>query len=148
MLEKQLGLTYVDFERLLKEADYVTLHVPLTPSTYHMIGERELKLMKPTAYIINTSRGAIMDEKALFKALKYRVIAGAGLDVFEKEPIDKDNPLISLDNIILLPHVGSGTVETRTAMANLAIENLMSVLQGKIPASLVNRDVVKVRPLG
>jgi len=146
-VERELGLTYVSFENLLKEADYITIHVPLLPSTHHMIGERELKLMKPTAYLINTSRGPIVDENALFNALKNRTIAGAGLDVFEKEPIDKDNPLIGLENSILLPHVASGTIETRTAMANLAIENLMSVLQGKMPPSLVNRDVIKVRPL-
>lgn len=146
-LEKEFGLSYVSFENLLKESDYVTIHVPLLPSTYHMIGEREFKLMKPTAYLINTSRGPIVDEKALFNALKKRAIAGAGLDVFEKEPIDKDNPLISLDNAILLPHVASGTIETRTTMANLAIENLISVLQEKMPPCLVNKEVIKVRPL-
>ncbi len=143
-LEKELELIYVDLENLLKEADYVTLHVPLIPSTHHMIGEKELKLMKQTAYLINTSRGPVVDEKALYDCLKNSVISGAGLDVFEKEPIDRDNPLIGLNNTILLPHVGSGTFETRITMANLAVENLMVVLQGKTPPCLVNRDVTRV----
>jgi len=146
-LEKELGLTYVSLEELLKEADYVTVHVPLLPSTHHMIGEKGLKLRKPTAYLVNTSRGKVIDEKAFFVALKNRVIAGAGLDVFEEEPIDPKSPLIGLDNTILLPHVASGTIETRVAMADLAVENLMRVLQGKVPPSLVNRDVLKIKPL-
>lgn len=146
-LEKELGVTYTSFETLLKQSDFVSIHVPLLPSTRHMFGEKEFKLMKPTAYIINTSRGPVVDEKALAEALKKKIIAGAGLDVFEKEPIDPDNPLLKLENTVLLPHVASGTVETRTAMADLAVENLMSVLQGKMPPSLVNKEVVKVKPL-
>lgn len=146
-LERELGLTYVSFDKLLIEADCITIHVPLSPSTYHMIGERELKLMKPTAYLINTSRGKVVDEKALFDALENRIIAGAGLDVFEEEPIDPKSPLINLNNTILLPHIASASIETRSAMADLAVENLIYVLQGKVPPNLVNRDVLKIKLL-
>ena len=146
-LERELGLNYVGFKKLLQDADYLTIHVPLLPSTYHLIGLQELTLMKPTAYLINTSRGKVVEEKALTKALKNQIIAGAGLDVFEEEPIDLQSPLLNLENIILLPHIGSGTLETRTAMANIAVENLLKVLQGKVPLNLVNRDVLQIRPL-
>jgi len=146
-VEKELGIEYVDFETLLKESDFVTLHVPLTPETCHMIGEKELKLMKNTAYVINTSRGPIVDEAALYKALKEGWIKGAALDVHEKEPTDPDNPLLKLDNVVLTPHIGSASVETRTRMAVMAAENLVSVLDGKIPPNLVNKDVLKIRPL-
>ena len=146
-LERELGLEYKPLEELLKEADYVTLHVPLTKETYHLIGERELGLMKTTAYLINTSRGAVIDQKALYKALKERRIAGAALDVFEKEPIDPDDPLLELDNVVLTPHIGSASVETRKKMAMIAAENLVSVLKGVEPPNLVNPEVREVRPL-
>ncbi|MFH0897036.1 MAG: D-glycerate dehydrogenase [Candidatus Bathyarchaeota archaeon] len=146
-LERELGLSYVSFEKLLKDADYITIHVPLAPSTYHMIGEKELGLMKPTAYLINTSRGKVVDEKALGDALRNRIVAGAGLDVFEEEPIDSKSLLINQSNTILLPHIGSGTLETRTAMVNISIENLLKVLQRKVPPNLVNKDVLIIRPL-
>lgn len=146
-LEKQLGVEYVEFETLLKRSDFVTLHVPLLPETYHLIGEKELRLMKKTAYLINTSRGPVVDEKALYKALKEGWIKGAGLDVHEKEPTDPDNPLLKLDNITVSPHIASASVETRTKMAVMAAENLVSVLDGKIPPNLVNKEVLKVRPL-
>jgi len=147
-LEKELGIKYVDFETLVKESDFITLHVPLTPETHHMISEKELELMKNTAYVINTSRGPIVDEAALYKALKEGWIKGAALDVYEKEPTDPDNPLLKLDNVVLTPHIGSASVETRTRMAVMAAENLVSVLDGKIPPNLVNKDVLKIRPLG
>lgn len=146
-LERELGLEYKPLEELLKEADYVTLHVPLTKETYHLIGERELNLMKPTAYLINTSRGAVIDQKALYKALKERRIAGAALDVFEKEPIDPDDPLLELDNVVLTPHIGSASIETRKKMAMIAAENLVSVLRGVEPPNLVNPEVRRIRPL-
>ena len=146
-LERELGLEYKPLEELLKEADYVTLHVPLTKETYHLIGERELDLMKPTAYLINTSRGAVIDQKALYKALKERRIAGAALDVFEKEPIDPDDPLLKLDNVVLTPHIGSASIETRKKMAMIAAENLVSVLRGVEPPNLVNPEVRRIRPL-
>lgn len=146
-LERQLGIKYVEFETLLKLSDFVTLHVPLTPKTYYMIGERELKLMKKTAYLINTSRGPVVDETALHKALKEGWIRGAALDVHQKEPIDPNDPLLKLDNVILTPHIASASAETRTKMAVMAVENLVSALEGKIPPNLVNKEVLKIRPL-
>ena len=146
-LEGELGLEYKPLEELLKEADYITLHVPLTKDTYHLIGERELNMMKPTAYLINTSRGAVIDQRALYRALKERRIAGAALDVFEKEPIDQDDPLLELDNVVLTPHIGSASVETRKKMAMMAAENLVSVLRGVEPPNLVNPEVRRIRPL-
>ena len=146
-LEGELDLEYKPLEELLKEADYITLHVPLTKDTYHLIGERELNMMKPTAYLINTSRGAVIDQRALYRALKERRIAGAALDVFEKEPIDQDDPLLELDNVVLTPHIGSASVETRKKMAMMAAENLVSVLRGVEPPNLVNPEVRKIRPL-
>ncbi len=146
-LEGELGLEYKPLEELLREADYITLHVPLTKDTYHLIGERELNMMKPTAYLINTSRGPVIDQKALYKTLKERGIAGAALDVFEKEPIDPDDPLLELDNVVLTPHIGSASVETRKKMAMMAAENLVSVLKGVEPPNLVNPEVREIRPL-
>ncbi len=146
-LEKELGAEYVGMEKLLRESDYITIHVNLSPETRHIIGEKELGMMKRTACLINTARGPVVDEKALTKALRRRLIAGAGLDVFEKEPIDPKNPLLKLKNVVVAPHIASGSVETRIAMTNMAIENLTSVLQGKSPPNLVNKDVLKVRPL-
>jgi glyoxylate reductase len=141
--EKALGVEYRELDDLLREADYVSVHVPLTAETQHLMGERELSLMKPTAYLINTSRGPVVDEKALYKALKNRVIAGAALDVHEKEPVASDDPLLGLDNIIMAPHIGSATVETRIAMAVRAATNLSSALRGEKPKDLINPQVLK-----
>ncbi len=146
-LELLLGAEYRPLDELLKEADIVTLHVPLTKETYHLIGERELKLMKPTAYLINTARGAIVDTEALVKALKEGWIAGAALDVFEQEPLPADHPLTKLKNVVLVPHIGSATYEARKAMADIAVENLLAVFKGKRPRYLVNPEVMKIRPL-
>ena len=145
--EKELGVEYKEFKDLLKEADFISIHVPLTPETRHLFNEEAFKTMKRTAYLINTSRGPVVDEKALYKALTEGWIKGAGIDVHEKEPTPKDNPLLTLDNIVVTPHIASASVETRVKMATMAAENLVSVLQGKIPPNLVNKDVVKVRPL-
>ncbi len=145
--EKELGAQYADLETLLKESDIVSLHVPLTKQTYHMIGEKELKLMKPTAYLINTARGAVVDTEALVRALKEGWIAGAALDVFEQEPLPPDHPLTKLENVVLTPHIGSATVEARSRMAELAAKNLVAVLKGEMPPALVNPEVLKVRPL-
>jgi glyoxylate reductase len=139
--EKALGVEYRELDDLLGEADYVSVHVPLTEETMHLIGERELGLMKTNAYLINTSRGPIVDEKALYKALKDQVIAGAALDVYEKEPVDPDYPLIGLDNVILTPHIGSATIETRIAMAVRAANNMAVALRGERPSDLVNTQV-------
>lgn len=146
-LEDELDLTYKPFKEVLSEADFVTIHVPLTETTHHMMGEEQLSAMKKTAYLINTSRGPVVDEDALYKALRDGVITGAGLDVFEEEPIDPGSPLLRLDNIVLTPHIASASRETRTKMAITAANNLVAVLQGMEPPNLVNPDVRKVRPL-
>jgi len=143
--EREIGAQYVDLETLLREADFVTIHVPLTPATYHLINEDKLRLMKRTACLINTSRGPVVDEKALYKALKEGWIWGAGLDVWEREPTDPDNPLLSLENVTAAPHIASASYETRTKMAMMAAENMIAILEGRIPPNLVNKDVLKVR---
>ncbi len=133
-LEKELNAKKVDLQTLLKESDYVSLHVPLIEATHYMIGEKELHMMKKNAVLINTSRGPIIDEKSLVKALKEKRIFGAGLDVYEHEPnIEKE--LLELDNVILQPHSASATTETRTKMAIMAAENMIAVLSGKIPTN-------------
>ena len=146
--EERLGAKYVDLDTLLRESDIVSLHVPLTPETYHMIGERELRLMKKTAYLVNTARGKVVDTEALVKALEEGWIAGAALDVFEQEPLPPDHPLTKFKNVVLAPHLGSATWDTRNAMARLVAENLIAFLQGRVPPTLVNKEVVKVRPPG
>ncbi len=144
---QKLGAKSVDLETLLKQADFVTIHVPLMKETHHLINEQRLKLMKKTAYIINNSRGPVVDEKALYKALKEKWIAGAGLDVFEQEPTPMDNPLLKLDNIVVAPHISSASLETRSRMAEMVAGNLVDFFEGKKPPNLVNQDVLKVRPL-
>jgi glyoxylate reductase len=141
--EKSLGVKYREFDELLKEADFVSLHVPLNDETRHLIGERELKLMKPTAFLINTARGPVIDEKALTKALKEKWIAGAGLDVHDNEPTEHDNPLLELDNVIVTPHIASATTDTRLAMAMKAATNLVAALKGEKPPDIVNPEVLK-----
>ena len=144
-VERELGVEYRELHSLLREADIVSIHTPLTEETYHLIGEKELSLMKPTAILINTARGAVVDQKALYKALKERRIFGAGLDVYEKEPIDADDPLMELDNVVLLPHIGSASVETRGRMARMAAENLLAGLRGEKPPNLVNPEVLEAK---
>ncbi|MEM2252493.1 MAG: NAD(P)-dependent oxidoreductase, partial [Candidatus Bathyarchaeia archaeon] len=146
-LEKEVGAEYVDLDTLLKESDFITIHVPLTKETYHMLNAEKLRLVKKTAYIVNTSRGAVIDEKALYEALKEGRIAGAALDVFEKEPISMDNPLLKLDNVVLTPHIGSASYETRSKMAEMTADNLIAFFEGRVPPNLVNPEVMKVRPL-
>ncbi|MGY0288145.1 MAG: glyoxylate reductase [Candidatus Methanodesulfokora washburnensis] len=147
-LEKELGIKYVDLETLLRESDFVTIHTPLTPETYHLIGEKQLRMMKKTAFLINTSRGKVVDQKALYKALKEGWIAGAALDVFEQEPISMDDPLLELENVVLAPHIASATHETRSKMAEIVAENLLAFKRGEIPPTLVNKDVLNVRKPG
>jgi len=146
-VEKELGVKYVDLETLLKTSDFVSLHVPLMKETYHMIDEKELKMMKPTAYLINTARGAVINTDALIKALEEGWIAGAALDVFEQEPLPPNHPLTKFKNVVLAPHIASATIEARQRMAELAANNLVAVLKGEMPPALVNKDVLKVRPL-
>jgi len=126
--EEQCGITYASLEQLLKEADVVSLHVPLLPTTKHLIGDKELGLMKPTSYIVNTARGAVIDEKALVKALNEKRITGAALDVFEEEP-KLASGLAKLENVLLTPHIASATNEARERMAVLAAQNIIDTLK-------------------
>lgn len=141
-IEKELGAIFVDKETLLKESDFVSLHVPLLPSTTHYIGEKEFSMMKKTSVIVNTSRGAVIDEKALVKALKQGEIWGAGLDVYEHEP-DIEPELLDMNNVVIVPHIASATMETRTNMGIIAAKNIISVLMGEKPNNCVNTDVLK-----
>jgi glyoxylate reductase len=142
-LEKTLGLVFTDLDTLLQKSDFVSIHVPLMKKTYHLIDERKLKLMKKTASLINNSRGPVVDEKALYKALTEGWIAGAALDVFEQEPTSVDNPLLKLDNVVVAPHISSSSHETRSRMAEMVAENLIAFFEGRIPPNLVNREVLK-----
>lgn len=135
--EQELGICYAEFTELLKQSDYVCLLLPYSSEVYHLIGEKELALMKKTAILINTARGGIVDEEALYYALKKREIWAAGLDVFEREPVPVDHPLLTLPNVVTLPHIGSASVKTRLAMAQLAVDNLTNVLNGDAPITPV-----------
>jgi glyoxylate reductase len=138
--EREAGLTYVRFEQLLSESDFVSIHTPLTPETRHQIGARELGLMKPTAFLVNTARGPIVDEQALVRALAAGRIAGAGLDVFEHEP-HVDPALLAMPNVVLTPHLGSAVAELREIMANVVVDNIMAVLEGRQPPNCWNPEV-------
>jgi glyoxylate reductase len=140
--EAALGASYADLNALLARSDYVSLHVPLTPDTRYLIGTDQLRAMKSSAILVNTSRGPVVDEAALVVALQEKWIAGAGLDVYEKEPLLAPG-LAALDNAVLLPHVGSATIETRTRMAALAAKNLLVGLRGDIPPNCLNRECFK-----
>jgi len=138
-LEKRLNATYVTKDELLGQSDFVILQVPYSPETHHMIGARELRLMKPTAVLINSTRGGVVDDAALIAALKSGVIRAAGLDVFENEP--RLNPeFLRLDNVVLMPHIGSSTEATRRAMAMTAARNLVAALTGGKPPNLLNPE--------
>jgi len=141
-LEQEFGARFVSLEQLLAEADFVCLVVPLSAQTKHLIGAEQLKQMKRSAFLINISRGPVVDEAALVEALRNGTIRGAGLDVYEKEPLS-ESPLFALSNAVTLPHVGSATAETREAMANRAIDNLRAALLGERPQDLVNPQVWK-----
>ena len=146
-MEKDFGAKKVDLDTLLKQSDFVSIHVPLMKETHHLINAEKLRLMKKTAYLINNSRGPVVDEKALYDALNEGRIAGAGLDVFEQEPAPLDNPLLKLDNVVVAPHISSASYETRSKMAEMVADNLVAFFEGKKPPNLVNPDVLKVRPL-
>ena len=142
IIEKTKGVEYQELYNLLKQSDFVTIHTPLTQNTHHLIGKDELDLMKSNAILINTSRGPVVDEKALVSALKKGKIAAAGLDVFEKEP--KLTPgLAKLDNLVLLPHIGSATADTRGQMAVVAAKNAVAMSKGKRPPNIVNPEVLE-----
>ncbi|MFH1392647.1 MAG: D-glycerate dehydrogenase [bacterium] len=129
---------FAPIKKILKKADFISLHVPLLPSTKHLVSKKELKLMKKTAYLINTSRGPVIDEKALTEALKNKQIAGAALDVFEQEP-KLASGLVKLNNVILTPHIASASIETREKMAVIAAQNIIDALEGKKLENLVNK---------
>lgn len=139
-LESELGAIWAPLPTLLQEADFVSLHVPLNATTTHLIGEAELRMMRPTAYLINTARGPVVDEQSLARALKAQWIAGAALDVFEDEPRIRQE-LLALENVVLAPHIGSASVATRTKMAMMAAQNLLAGLRGERPPNLVNPEV-------
>lgn len=140
--EEELNVRYVDLDTLFRESDFVSIHTPLTDETRHFVNRARLETMKPTACLVNTSRGPVVDEAELAQALKDGVIAGAALDVFENEP-DVYPELLKLDNVILTPHIASASVATRTRMATMAAENCLAVLGGQTPQNPVNPDVLK-----
>ncbi len=135
--ENDFGARKLDLADLLKQSDFVTIHCNLTSKTTKLIGKKEIALMKRTAFLVNTARGPIVDQKALTKALKENQIAGAGLDVFEKEPIPQDDPLLKLDSVIVTPHMGSLTYEARRGMALMDAKNINQVLKGEVPDNAV-----------
>jgi glyoxylate reductase len=138
--EQQLGVEYCELDDLLRQSDFVSVHVALNDQTRHLIGQRQLALMKSTACIINTARGPVIDERALVAALKRGTIAAAGLDVYEHEPL-LEPELYSLENAVLAPHLGSGTIGTRTKMGNMAAENCLAACRGERPMNLVNPEI-------
>jgi glyoxylate reductase len=139
--ERELGVEHVTLDRLLAESDFVSLHPPLNAETRHMISDKQFAMMKPTAFIINTARGAVIDEKALVRALKKKQIAGAGLDVFEHEP--KLPPALrTMKNVVLTPHLGSAVMEVRDQMANIVVDNIQALIDGRAPPNCVNPQVL------
>jgi glyoxylate reductase len=138
--EQEIGMTFVSLDRLLAESDFVSVHPALTDDTWHIISDKQFAMMKPTAFIINTARGAVIDEKALMRALKGKKIAGAGLDVFEHEP--KLPPALrTMKNVVLTPHLGSAVMETRDLMANIVVDNIQALIDGGVPPNCVNPQV-------
>jgi len=137
---KDLGVTRLPLEELLRVSDFISLHVPLFPETHHLLNDRTFALMKPTCIVVNTSRGPIVDEKALVRALRDKKIAGAGLDVFEREP-EIEAGLLELENAVIVPHIASASHETRLKMCMMAADNLLAVLKGNRPPNLVNPEV-------
>jgi glyoxylate reductase len=142
-VEAEIGAKFVDLPTLLAESDFVSLHTPGNAETKHLIGANELARMKSTAYLINAARGLVVDQDALVTALRDHQIAGAGLDVFNPEPISADHPLLALDNCVLMPHVGSATIRTRQRMSEMAARNLIAVLKREPPLACVNPEVLR-----
>lgn len=135
--EGELGIEYADLDSLLEQSDFVSILIPYSPEVHHLIGENELRGMKKNAILVNTARGGLVDEAALYDALASGQIWGAGLDVFEEEPVPVDHPILTLPNVVTLPHIGSASVQTRMKMASLAADNILNVLQGKDPITPV-----------
>ena len=138
--ERELDLVYVSLDRLLAESDFVSVHAPLKPETVHLIGARELALMKPGAFLVNTARGPIVDERALVDALAKARIAGAALDVFEREP-QVEARLLAMSNVVLTPHLGSAVVEVREALANVVVDNIVALIEGRQPPNCWNPEI-------
>jgi glyoxylate reductase len=139
--EQELGMEYVALDRLLTQSDFVSLHPALNAESRHMIGDKQFALMKPTAFIVNTSRGPVIDEAALVRALRKKKIAGAGLDVFEREP--KVSPVLrKMKNVVLTPHLGSAVMELRDKMANIVVDNIQALIDGRAPPNCVNPQVL------
>jgi glyoxylate reductase len=138
--ETELGVEYRNLDELLSESDFVSIHVALSPQTVHLIGERELRRMRPSAYLVNTARGPIVDEKALVRALQERRIAGAALDVYEHEPMVEPG-LINLPNVVLTPHLGSAALDTRERLAGIAVDNIIAVIEGRRPPNIFNPEI-------
>jgi len=146
-IERDFGAKKVDLDTLFRESDFVSIHVPLMKETHHLVNAEKLKLMKKTAYLINNSRGPVVDERALYEALENDQIAGAGLDVFEQEPAPLDNPLLKFNSVVVAPHISSASLETRAKMSEMVADNLVSFFEGRRPPNLVNPDVMKIKPL-
>ncbi len=142
-LERSLGVEYAELETLLSESDFVSLHASLSAETYHLIDDRSFELMKSSAILINTARGAMVDEQALYRALSTKRIAWAALDVTDPEPIPLDSPLLKLDNLIITPHIGSASYRTRTKMAQMAVNNLIAGLEAKRLPNCINYEVYR-----
>jgi len=142
-LEQSLQIEYRPFTDVLRQADFISVHVPLSEQTRHLIRRDQFSMMKPTAVFVNTSRGPVVDQQALAEALAARRIFAAGIDVFEREPVPTDDPLLAQGNAIVAPHIASASIPTRIRMATLAAENLVAVLQGKRPPNPVNPEVLK-----
>jgi len=140
--ESELGVEYATMDRLLAESDFITIHTNLTPETHHLLGREEFDRMKRTAILVNTSRGPIVDNMALYEALRAGKIAYAALDVTEPEPLPADHPLLTLENVIVVPHIASASVATRTKMAVMAADNLIAGLKGEMPPNPVNPEVL------
>jgi glyoxylate reductase len=144
-LERELGARHATLDDLLRQSDFVVVSCALTPQTRHLIGERELGLMKPTAVLVNIARGPIVDQRALYRALVDRKIWAAGLDVFEVEPVPMDDPLLRLENVVVPPHLGSASVRTRLRMATMAAENCVAAVTGRMPPNAVNPEALERR---
>ena len=141
-LERNFDANFRSFDDLLRDADFVSLHAQMTEQTRHLMGERQFKLMKPSAIVINTARGPVIDEAALVRALKEKTIAGAGLDVYEHEP-DVSPELVAMPNVVLTPHLGSAVLSLREGMANVVVDNTIALIEGRAPVSCLNPQVLK-----
>ena len=140
---RENGIMYCSLEDLVKESDIISIHAPLMEETKGLISEAQFDMMKPTTIVINCARGGIVDEEALYRALKDGKIMGAGLDVFEDEPVKMDNPLLTLDNVIVSPHTAGMTREGRSHLVEIAFQNAIDVIEGKAPRGLVNPEIFK-----